>query len=84
MSLQSRYKKPQPKTPSAIPFSGPRMMSPEKAAEYIAVSIDIVYEMIQAGKIPVVPKGNGKRKLYTIDRCDLDNWIDKNKTTVAA
>ncbi|MGC2890342.1 MAG: helix-turn-helix domain-containing protein, partial [Candidatus Acidiferrum sp.] len=66
-----------------VPFLGPRLMSPERAAEYIGVSIDIMYEMIRDRKIPHVPKGkNGQQ--YTIDRCDLDIWIEKNKVGVAA
>jgi excisionase family DNA binding protein len=81
VSLQQRFKKP---LVSAVPFIGPRLMSPEAAASYIAVSIDVMYEMIHAGKIPFVPKGNGKRRLYTIDRCDLDAWIEANKTREAA
>jgi excisionase family DNA binding protein len=83
MSLQNRFKK-RSLVSNAVPFVGPRMMSPEKAAEYIAVSVDLIYEMIKARKIPVVLKGNGKRRLYTIDRCDLDAWIDKNKIGIAA
>ena len=80
MSLQARFKKP---VVNAVPFIGPRLMSPDKAAEYIDVSIDIMYEMLKAGKIPYVPKGkNGQQ--YTIDRCDLDVWIEKNKVGVAA
>jgi excisionase family DNA binding protein len=59
-------------------------MSPEVAAAYIAVSVDLFYEMIHDGKIPFVPKGSGKRKLYTIDRLDLDKWIEANKTREAA
>jgi excisionase family DNA binding protein len=74
MSLQRRFQ-----FPGAIPFLGPRMMTPTQAARYIAVSIDIMYEMIDARKIPVVLKGNGKRRLYTIDRCDLDAWVNQNK-----
>jgi excisionase family DNA binding protein len=82
MSLQARFKK-SPKPSTIIPFLGPRLLSPEKAAEYIGVSIDIMYEMIKEKKIPYVPKGrNGQ--LYTIDRCDLDVWIEKNKVEAAA
>ncbi len=82
MSLQQRFKKP-PVTPCNIPFVGPRMLSPEKAAEYLGVSIDIMYEMLRDRKIPYVPKGkNGQQ--YTIDRCDLDRWIDQNKVGIAA
>lgn len=33
-------------------------MSPEVAAAYIAVSIDVMYEMIHTGKISFVPKGS--------------------------
>jgi excisionase family DNA binding protein len=57
------------------------MLSPEKAAEYIGVSVDIVYEMLRDRKIAYVPKGKNGR---TIDRCDLDRWIDKNKVGIAA
>jgi len=83
MALQQRFKKPLV-TPCNVPFLGPRLMSPEKAAEYIGVSVDIMYEMLRDRKIPYVPKGkNGQQ--YTIDRCDLDVWIEKNKVdTVAA
>jgi excisionase family DNA binding protein len=81
--LQERFKIKKPPV-SAVPFVGPRLMSPEVAAAYIAVSVDVMYEMIHAGKIPFVPKGNGKRRLYTIDRCDLDKWIEANKTREAA
>ncbi len=82
MSLQSRFKKPAV-TPCVVPFLGPRMLSPEKAAEYICVSVDIVYEMLRDRKIAYVPKGkNGQQ--YTIDRCDLDIWIEKNKVGIAA
>jgi excisionase family DNA binding protein len=82
MSLQSRFKKP-PVTPCTVPFLGPRLLSPEKAAEYISVSVDIVYEMLRGRKIPYVPKGkNGQQ--YTVDRCDLDIWIEKNKVGIAA
>ncbi len=82
MSLQQRFKKPSV-TPSIVPFLGPRMLSPEKAAEYIGVSVDIMYEMLRDRKIPYVPKGkNGQQ--YTIDRCDLDRWIDKSKVGIAA
>jgi excisionase family DNA binding protein len=58
-------------------------MSPEKAAEYIGVSVDITYEMLRDRKISYVLKGkNGQQ--YTIDRCDLDVFIEKNKVGVVA
>jgi excisionase family DNA binding protein len=83
MALQQRFKKP-PVTPCNVPFLGPRLTSPEKAAEYIGVSVDIMYEMLRDRTIPYVPKGkNGQQ--YTIDRCDLDVFIERNKVgTVAA
>ncbi len=73
MSLQARFKKPA--IANVVPFSGPRLMSPEKAAEYISRSLDVMYEMIESGEVPFVR--NGRR--YTIDRLDLDRWIEKNK-----
>ena len=82
MGLQQRFKKP-PVTPHIIPFLGPRMLAPERAAEYNGVSVDIIYEMLRDRKIPYVPKGkNGQQ--YTIDRCDLDIFIEKNKVGIAA
>jgi excisionase family DNA binding protein len=81
MSLQTRFKKPL-MTPCA-PFSGNRMMSPKAAAAYINVSIDVMYEMIHERKFPYIQKGIGKRAVYSIDRCDLDIWIEKNKTGVS-
>jgi excisionase family DNA binding protein len=81
MSLQRRFQKPIAST--VISFLGPRMMSPKKAAEYLGMSVDLIYEMIKRRELPVVPKGkNGQQ--YNIDRCDLDRWIDKNKIDVAA
>jgi excisionase family DNA binding protein len=58
------------------------MMSPKAAAAYINVSIDVMYEMIHERKIPYIQKGTGKRAVYSIDRCDLDIWIEKNKTGI--
>jgi len=59
------------------------MMSPKAAAAYINVSIDVMYEMIHERKFPYIQKGIGKRAVYSIDRCDLDIWIEKNKTGVS-
>jgi excisionase family DNA binding protein len=85
MSLQSRYKKSDVSSasPCSVPFNGPRMMSSEKAAEYLAVSVDRIYDLLKERKIPYVSKGTGKRPSYTIDRCDLDRWIDENKVQAA-
>ena len=80
MALQTRFKKPSV-TPCA-PFSGNRMMPPKAAAAYINVSIDVMYEMIHERKIPYIQKGTGKRAVYSIDRSDLDVWIEKNKTGI--
>lgn len=77
MSLQQRFKKP---PMPAVPFIGPRMLSPESAAEYICVSIDVMRDMIKNGGIPFVR--NGRR--YTVDRCDLDRWVEKNKIGTTA
>jgi len=50
MALQQRFKK-LPVTPCNIPFVGPRMLSPDKAAKYINVSIDVMHEMIHKHQI---------------------------------
>jgi hypothetical protein len=36
-------------------------------------------DMVRGRKIPYVP--NGRR--YTIDRLDLDNWIEKSKEGIS-
>jgi excisionase family DNA binding protein len=82
MALRQRFKK-LPVTPYDIPFASPRMLSPDKAAEYINVSIDVMYEMIHKHQIPYIQKGKGKRPVYSIDRCDLDVWIERNKIGVS-
>ena len=70
MSLQRRFKKPEP-----ISFVGARLLTPEQAATYICRSIDVMYEMIKNREVPHIK--NGRR--YTIDRIDLDHFIEKNK-----
>jgi len=49
-------------------------LTPEQAATYVCRSIDVMYEMIKDREVPHVK--NGRR--YTIDRIDLDKWIEKN------
>jgi excisionase family DNA binding protein len=83
MSLQSRFKKPA--IANVVPFSGARMMSPEKAAAYIDQCVDYVYDMIQNGEVPFVKKGKGEKRLqYSLDRLDLDKWIESRKESNAA
>jgi hypothetical protein len=50
------------------------MLSIEKAAEYICVSVDVMRDMI-----PYLP--NGRR--YTIDRLDPNKWIEKSKEGIS-
>jgi excisionase family DNA binding protein len=64
------------------PFRWSSNAVPEKAAEYINVSIDVMYEMIHKHQIPYIQKGKGKRPVYSIDRCDLDVWIERDKIGV--
>ena len=75
MSLQGRFKKPE-----AVVFVGARLLTPKQAATYLCISIDVMYEMIQSRELPHIK--NGRR--YTIDRLDLDKWIEKNKEGKAA
>jgi excisionase family DNA binding protein len=84
MSLQARFRKPQPSPVTVIPFSGPRLLRLKQAAEYIGHSVDLMKEMVDKREIPYVPKGNGeKRKHVLIDRLDLDRWVEKNKVGAA-
>ncbi len=78
MPIQHRFKKPIVSS-TVIPFVGPRMFSIEKAAEYICVSVDVMRDMVRERKIPYVP--NGRR--YTLDRLDLDRWIEKTKEGIS-
>jgi len=69
------------KTPQSVCNStGPRLLTLKGAAEYLGLTIWAIRERIWAGQIPVVrfPKG---RKMY-LDRLDLDNFIQRNKTTI--
>ncbi len=56
-----------------------RLYSVEDAAEYLGRSVWGVREMLYAGKIPFIK--DGRRVL--LDIRDMDEWIEKNKTTFA-
>jgi excisionase family DNA binding protein len=80
MSLQQRFKNKKPESQKCDITR--QMMSPKEVADYLGQSVDLIYEKIKSGELPFVPKGNGNRKLYTIDRYDLDKLIEKNKVGV--
>jgi len=54
-----------------------RLYSIQEAATYLGRSTWSVREMIWAGKIPYIKDG----KRIFVDIRDLDEWIEKNKTT---
>jgi len=54
-----------------------RLYSIQEAAIYLGRSTWSVREMIWAGKIPYIKDG----KRIFVDIRDLDEWIEKNKTT---
>jgi len=54
-----------------------RLYSIQEAAVYLGRSTWSVREMIWAGKIPYIKDG----KRIFLDIRDLDDWIEKNKTT---
>ena len=56
-----------------------RLYTIPEAAYYLGRTVDAVYEMIWAGKIPYVK--DGKRNL--IDIKDMDSFIEQNKTIFA-
>ena len=56
-----------------------RLYSVEDAAEYLGRSVWGVREMLYAGKIPFIK--DGRRVL--LDIRDMDEWIERNKTTFA-
>jgi excisionase family DNA binding protein len=58
----------------------PRLLPLKQAAAYLGLSVWAMRERIWAGQIPVVQFPGG-RKQY-IDRCDIDAFIQKNKTTI--
>jgi excisionase family DNA binding protein len=85
MSLQARFKKPQPAPAAVVPFSGPRLLTLKQAAEYIGHSVALVRDMVACHEIPHVPKGNGEKRVHVlIDRLDLDRWVEKKKVGAAA
>jgi excisionase family DNA binding protein len=54
-----------------------RLLTVEQAAEYLALSKRVIWEMIASHEFPVV--AHGRRKMVDIQ--DLDVWIARNKTT---
>ncbi len=86
MSLQARFKKPKvkPAPTTVVPISGPRLLTPKQAADYIGHSVDLVRDMVDRKELPYVPKGKGKERTHVlIDRVDLDVWIEKTKVVAA-
>jgi excisionase family DNA binding protein len=79
MSLQRRFKKKDGPEPERVEA---RLMSPKQAAKYMCQSVDLIYEKIKRREIPHIVKGNGKRRLYLLDRRDLDKEIEKSKVGV--
>ncbi len=55
-----------------------RLYSVKETSRYLGRSIWAVREMIWAGKLPCIK--DGRRIL--LDIRDLENWIEKNKTTI--
>jgi len=56
-----------------------RLFTLKEAAEYLGRSEWSMRELVWAGKIPVV-RQDGGRKIF-LDIEDLNNFIDRNKTT---
>lgn len=61
--------------------SGHRLLTLKGAAEWLGLTVWAMRERIWAGQIPVV-RFDGGRKQY-IDRLDLEQFIERNKTTTA-
>jgi hypothetical protein len=56
------------------------MLAPKGSSAYVGISVDLVYEMVRARKIPYIVKpGNGKKVYYLIDRLDWNKWIERRK-----
>ena len=60
--------------------SGPRLLTLKAGADYLGLTVWGMRERIWAGDIPVVRFAGG-RKMF-IDRMDLENFIQKNKTII--
>jgi len=74
----------EPKTESKHPCRTPnllrkRLFTLKEAAEYLGRSGWSMRELVWAGKIPVV-RQDGGRKIF-LDIEDLNNFIDRNKST---
>jgi excisionase family DNA binding protein len=56
------------------PWIDPRWLDAARAADYISVTVDALYHMVQRRQIPFVLKG---RRVF-FDRVALDRWMLKD------
>ena len=56
-----------------------RLFTVKEAAQYLGRSAYSMRSLIWSGKIPYIKNGEGGK--IWVDRFDLDEWIEKNKTT---
>jgi excisionase family DNA binding protein len=52
-----------------------RLLSVEKAAQYLDIGTETLRQIVDRGEIPHVRVG----RLVKVDRRDLDSWIDRGK-----
>lgn len=62
---------------SQQPQPARRMLKTREAAEYLGIGLDMLRELIEAGKIPYVKFRESARRF---DVRDLDAYIDANKS----
>ena len=77
MPIQKRFKKP---IAPVVAISGPRLLSAKDAATYLGAHLWAIRQMVRNRELPYVQIG----RKHLIDRSDLDRFIEKNKTGVAA
>ena len=59
----------------------PRMLRAVDAARYLAISTQFLRTLVRRGEIPAVC-GTGLRTAWLFDIRDLDQWIERTKTTI--
>jgi excisionase family DNA binding protein len=61
--------------------SSRRLLRLKEAAHYISVSPWKLRVLVQSGEIPVLRNGEGAAGVWLVDRMDLDQWINRTKTS---
>jgi excisionase family DNA binding protein len=59
-----------------------RLLRVAEAAEYLHISPSTLRGIIQRGELPIVKLGENDHSPWLLDVRDLDEWVNRTKTTV--